>query len=149
MAATINSAKVQIYGTTFDDPGLDILAEATDNAVDFAANAAVTSRTRTSASVNWFASNIGLGAYKDSPDITTVVQAVLSRPGWTNGNAIMIFLDGGTSTNAHLLDVEANDHASPHPAKLVIDYTDPNPAATPYFWTSRIVRQAPQRTAVR
>lgn len=54
---------------------------------------------RTSASVAWTPANGGQKAYQ-TPNIAAVIQEVIDRPGWVNGNAIVVYWedDGGTDS---------------------------------------------------
>lgn len=55
--------------------------------------------TRTTATVAW--DDIGawtLDTAYDSPDITTIIQEIVDRPGWASGNAIVVYLEDAAST---------------------------------------------------
>jgi hypothetical protein len=89
----------------------------------------------TSASVSW--SNIGAwsGSYAayTSPDITSVIQAVVNLSGWASGNNIDIFLmNNGSSTNAYRkFEIYGNGSTNYLPV-LSITYTS-NILAAPTF----------------
>ncbi len=98
-----------------------------DNAVTFSsANGDVyTNRVKTSANVIWTPGNWSVGnsgAAQRTPDISTVVQEIINRGGWTSGNSIALFI---TSTNGYN---DANERASesnegdPSAAQLHIEY---------------------------
>lgn len=57
--------------------------------------------TRTSASTTWgMVPTFTLGTYQDSPDISAVIQEIVDRPGWVEGNAIVIYIEDAGSTAA-------------------------------------------------
>lgn len=92
-------------------------------------NGNVTSRPRTSASVEWSPpawSAVGAaGADQMTPDLTTVVQEVVDQPGWSAGNALAIIVSGsgtrvaesynGSSTQAPLLELSYVIDTGPAP----------------------------------
>jgi len=101
--AIIDSAFVVLHaheGKSAEDVAiLNIVAEATDNAItfdeaNFNADFLLTDRTSTSASVEWTIAEdwIIWQPYKTA-DIKAVVQEIVNRPGWVSGNAMaVIFL---------------------------------------------------------
>ena len=129
--STINSAvfQVYVYGVAYDDPNVDIFANGVDNAKDFATENTIVGRVRTSNSVSWVATNLGAG-YKSSPDIKSVIQEVINRPGWVSGNSIALLVDG-RSDSTHLFWARSYEYptAGGSAAKLTIVYTPPTPTA--------------------
>ena len=94
--STIDVAYLTIHAnsTAADDPNVDIRGEDTADAADFATTADVTSRTRTTASVQWTSTGIGTGAV-NSPSIVSILQELVDdHSGLANGASIVIFLDG-------------------------------------------------------
>jgi len=94
--ATIDAAYITIHAnsTAADDPNVNIRGEDTADAPDFATNADVTSRTRTTASVQWTATGIGIGAV-NSPSIVSILQELVDdNGGLANGASVVIFFDG-------------------------------------------------------
>lgn len=120
--STIASATLQVYAhsTANDDPAFDIYAQADDNPATFttAAND-ISSRSRTTAVVNWTETNTGTG-FQAAPDLRTVMQEIVDRPGWASGNALVLLLDAvvGISFTARMFDNAAVDAAT-----LDIEYT--------------------------
>jgi hypothetical protein len=99
--ATITSAYVQFRADEVSTgaSSLTIRAEAADNTPTYQAVAGnVTGRATTSASVAWSPPDwtaVGdAGTAQRTPDLTTLVQAVVSRAGWTQGNALALQLSG-------------------------------------------------------
>jgi len=88
---------------------LTIEGEATDNAPPFTLNSYdVSSRTNTSASVNWAPpawNTIGsAGAGEKSPDITNIIDEIVSRPGYVQGNSIALIVTGNGKRGAYPYD---------------------------------------------
>ncbi|WP_282135758.1 PKD domain-containing protein [Seonamhaeicola maritimus] len=108
-----------------------IKAQNADNATDFTtATNNITNRTVTSVSVAW--SNIpewnDVGNFKQSPDLTLLVQEVVDRPGWSSGNK-MAFIITGTGERT----VESFDGSPGGAARLHIEYdnnTNVDPVAS-------------------
>ncbi len=100
--ATITNAFIQFTAdATVDvDPcNLNIRGEASNNAAPFStSNANISSRAKTSASVPWSPAdwiNIGdHGAAQQTSDIAAVIQEIVNRNGYVEGNSIAIFIDG-------------------------------------------------------
>jgi hypothetical protein len=107
----------------------EISAEDTDNATAFSTASDFDTRyaSRTTAQVNWD----GLGAWTanteyTSPDIKSVIQEIVDRPGWASGNAIAIFWEDfdNESSGAGRRDAYSYDGSTSKAPKLQINYTD-------------------------
>lgn len=100
--ATIVSAKITLTananqsGTTVN--GILSAIDA-DNPSAPTTYAALETATRTTASVAWddIAAWTTNTAY-DSPDITTIIQEIVDRPGWSSGNALIVYLEDNSSS---------------------------------------------------
>ena len=99
--ATITNAYVQFTADEVPNTGAALLvqAQAADNAAAFAATTGnVSNRTRTSAQVSWNPpvwTVIGqAGIAERTPNIAGVVQEVVSRGGWSSGNAMVLVVSG-------------------------------------------------------
>jgi hypothetical protein len=101
----------------------------------------ISNRTTTTASVTWasVAPWDTNGAQYQSPDISSVIQEIVDRPGWTNNNAIAIVITGttgshrvadahGTGTNVKL-HVECSAGATPAVTSAVAEIS-PNDVTT-------------------
>lgn len=125
--ATVSAATLEVWVTnaagTDDDPELDIYGEAADNAANFATTAYVSARARTSANVSWSATNVGVDAYKSTPDITAVVQEILGRAGWSSGNNMGILFVSKNNSTGKICGFRTYDESAAHAAKLHITYT--------------------------
>ncbi len=120
--ATIASAWIQF---TVDETGsapaeLTVRAEDAGDANAFAGNGGITARPLTAASVPWTPPPwTGVGeasAAQRTPDLASVLQAVVARPDWAAGNDVAFIITGsgtrtaesfeGSATQAPLLHIE-------------------------------------------
>ena len=126
--ASITNAYIQF---TADDnnqsasASYTIYGEDVDNAANFTtANNNLSSRTYTSASVAW--NNIPAwntagqsGDAQKTPDLSSIVQEIVDRNGWSIGNPMAFFVNGNSGKrSARTYDADPNKAA-----KLVIEYT--------------------------
>lgn len=120
---TIDSAFTSwfIISTLFDDILSDIRCEDVDDSVDLAANADITDRARTAASVLWDATGVGTG-FEASPDLKAAIQEVIDRPGWSSGNALSLLVDGRTTASRECRGRSFEGNSS-EAAKLDITFT--------------------------
>lgn len=94
-----------------------------DTAAAFSTYADFMARPRTSASVAhaavaaWTA-----GTAYDSPDISTILQEIVNRPGWQNGNAMVFFIENNLSTLGAYREFAAYDHAVYAAAQLLVTW---------------------------
>lgn len=99
-AATVNSATLRFrYITAYRQPRLQIHVETVDNSQPFSNSATAASRTISSTSALsqvLGTNNSGYSAVEDDEfidvDVTSLVQEVINRPGWTSGNALSFIL---------------------------------------------------------
>jgi hypothetical protein len=105
---------------------LDIFAQAADNAAPFTAAANnLRSRPRTAHSVLWQPApwTAGqAGADQRTPNLAGLVQEVVSRPGWSAGNALVFLISGAGHRTA-----EAFDKPGGSPPRLSVAYTTATP----------------------
>ena len=125
--ATITNAYVQF---TADKSGqtasanYSIKGEDVDNAATFSSSSEnLSSRTLTSASVNW--NNIPAwntsGESADAqktPDLTSIIQEIVDRSGWSIGNSLVIFITGTSGKRSAI----TYDNDSQKVAKLFVEY---------------------------
>jgi hypothetical protein len=121
--ATIVSAYVQfqVDKTSSEATSLLIEGEAADDALTFTSvSKNISVRPRTGASVVWVPvpwTTVGeAGPDQQTPGLAPVIQEIVSRPGWTTGNALALIISGsgrrvaepydGLSSAAPLLHVE-------------------------------------------
>ncbi|MCK0147291.1 GEVED domain-containing protein [Arenibacter sp. F26102] len=127
---TILSASIQ-FTTDETDTGstsVTIRGEDTNNASIFSnSNYNISSRTLTSASVSWNSipswNSVGqAGANQRTPDLTAIVQEIVNRGGWVNGNAMAFVINGSGERTAEAY----NGDSSKSPVlSIVADFTPP------------------------
>ncbi len=140
--AIIESAILNLFAheDEADEAKVTIFAEATDNSPAFVETELITDRTWTSTSQAWdITEPWTMWEPYASPDFKNVIQEVISRSGWTSGNALTIFLRGedqGASLLDNARDFESFEniedpedggdglHHAERIPMLVIKYTD-------------------------
>ncbi len=76
--------------TTVSIAGQDV-----DNALTFSTSSNnISSRTTTSASVNWSPSSWTTGTTYNTPSLATIVKEIVDRPGWSSGNSMAMIING-------------------------------------------------------
>ena len=97
--ATIVNAYIQFVAADDEEDdatSLTIYGEATDDAAEFGdAKSSISGRSKTAASVEW--SDLAVWAKGEkywSPDLTTIVQEIVSRSGWAAGNDVAFVISG-------------------------------------------------------
>ncbi|WP_158544439.1 PKD domain-containing protein [Blastococcus sp. TBT05-19] len=130
--ATVTSAHVQFSADEVTTGAADLLVqgEAADDTEGFTSDAgSVSSRPRTEASVAWQPapwSTVGArGIEERTPDLTSIVQQIVSREGWAEGNA-MTFVLTGTGTRT----ADAYEGGPQNAAALHVEFAAPLPANT-------------------
>jgi len=139
---TIGRAYVQftVDETSSGPTALTIHGQDTDNAAAFATQAGnISARQTTSASVSWTVpawTAVGLaGTAQQTPDLATVIQQIIDRPGWAPGNALALLVSGNGKRVA-----ESYDGSTQKAPVLWVEFVPAAPdavAATPLS-TSRI-----------
>ena len=129
-AATIVSASIQFTagaGTQSSAVTVNIVGEAADNAATFTtATSSISSRARTTAPalISWaiptFNTAERLTAQK-TPDLAPIVQAIVNRGGWSNGNAMVFILVYVSGAGQRALVTW--DHATLAEPTLTVRYT--------------------------
>ena len=99
--AAIVNAWVQFKVDKVDSSAcsLNVQGEATDNPLTFKTSANnITLRPRTAASVNWAPppwTVVGqISAAQQTPNLASVIQEIVSRPGWVPGNSLVLIITG-------------------------------------------------------
>lgn len=140
--ATITSATIQFSAKAAQSEVTNLVfaGQAADNPVTFgSANLNVSSRPRTAATVAWAPTAWAAGetgANERTPDLSPVIQEVVSRTGWTSGNAMVIIVTG----TGHRTAYSYNGKATGSPL-LHITYTTsggPPPPPTDYAPVARL-----------
>ncbi len=122
--ATINSAYVQFETDETNSGACSVIfwGEDVDNALGFtSSDGDISNRPKTTNLVAW--SNTPawntVNEKHDSPDLTSIVQEIVNRPGWVTGNSLVIFIEGTGQRTA-----EAHDGEPVAAPVLVISYED-------------------------
>jgi hypothetical protein len=105
-AAIVNAyLQFQVNETSSTVTSLTIEGEAVDHAAAFTSAARnVSSRARTAASVAWspaaWTTSGQAGPDQRTPNISPVIQEIVSRPGWSSGNSLVILITGSGARTA-------------------------------------------------
>ena len=116
---------LQSSNLLYDDMASKIYGEDIDNSLNFLAKANIHSRHKTIAMVEWDVDAAGTSTLF-SPDISTIAQEIVDRPGFVEGNAMMILLFG-KGTVAKEFRAKAFEGLSGAQAKLYITYQEEIP----------------------
>jgi len=106
-----------------------IKGEDADNPPTFTTKDDFDARVRTTAEVDWDGVPVMVADEEyDSPDIKTVIQEIIDRPGWSSGNAVVIFWDDFDDRSDHNVNTRRRMYThNTQPAKaplLHIEYLD-------------------------
>ncbi len=121
--ATITNAYIQFKADeiTSEATSLTIQGEHVDNATAFTSSIGdISSRPRTTAAVSWSPApwtTVGeVGPNQQTPDISSIIQEIMNRPGWSSGNSVVVIFTGtgkrvaeaydGNQAEAPLLHIE-------------------------------------------
>ena len=108
--ATILAASLQFEVNTVGSGSIDVTikGQGSDDAVEFSAsNSNISSRPTTSASVAWSissADNPAAGEKINSPDVTSIVQEIVNRGGWSNGNDLAFILEKSSGSGSRTFE---------------------------------------------
>mgnify|MGYP000032082943 CR=1 FL=1 len=125
--ATITNAYIEFTAEAnktgaydFDIEGVDV-----DNSSTFSAGQNLALLTRTSASVSWTGSDSwSTNSAYESPSLTSIVQEIVNRGGWSSGNSMSFIFNTGTGDR----DAYTYDNDPSKAPRLVIEYS-----ATPTY----------------
>jgi len=100
--STILSAILEVNAegnSTSGSPAVTIRGEDVDSSSQFTSSTNdLTNRSTTSAGESWTLGNYGPdGTWHASPDISSVIQEIVNRSGWAQGNALSLILDMNTN----------------------------------------------------
>jgi hypothetical protein len=109
--ATITSATIEFETDEIDSgvTNLTFKAQAVDDAPTFTASLNnISSRTKTFAAVAWDPPAWNIESEKhQTPDLSAIIQEVISRPGWNSGNSLVVIVTGSGKRTAESYDGEA------------------------------------------
>ena len=119
LGAPIVAAYIEFTADEKGSDQTDLLfhGQATDNALHFESDDGdISSRPKTAASVAW--PNVPawtqVGATYDTPDLSAVIQEIVNRPGWSQGNALVIMVSGTGRRTAEAWDGDPDGAARLH-----------------------------------
>ena len=114
-ASNTSPTIMQIYGEDIDD------APSFDNAITFD----ISSRVKTDNFASWFnISEWQLDSVYTTPDLSTILQEIIDRPGWSNGQDVAFIIESEGLRQAYSRDEDANKAPD-----LQISYTIPGNAS--------------------
>lgn len=144
--ATISRAYLEF---TTDETGsattsADIRAQASDNASPFSTtNYNVSSRTTTNAMVHWSIPSWDIvGQVHQSPDLSSLLQEVINRAGWSSGNSIAFVINSTGHRVAEAYDGVAGSAPLLH-IEYLVQETPVNQPPTASFTATPDTGQAP------
>ncbi len=121
--ATISSAYLKPYKNGYPDRTVSVKGFAKDNVSAPTAGSDLAASNFTTAGITNFVTGTGSGQIT-SPDIKDIVQEIVDRAGWSNGNSMMfaLWLEVGFVSTT-LLNLRSYDYSSAsEAAELVIEY---------------------------
>jgi len=131
--STITNAYVEFTSEDNDSPTINLTftGQAIDDAPTFTTTSFnISNRTTTSASVTWnnvpaWTNNV---TYQ-TPDLSTIIQEIVNRPGWASGNGLVIMV----TASAIERDAYSYNGSSTKAPLLHVEYTNPPPPPPPPF----------------
>ena len=127
--ATINKAFIVLDCYYPHNPGygisntvnLRLHAENSDNPTTYSSGSKPTDRSVIAQNVDWNLSSVWYDySFYQTPEITTIVQALVNRAGWSAGNAMALQIRNNGSTSYR--EIRTIDSDPSHAAKLYIEY---------------------------
>ena len=125
--ATIDAAYLSFRAAdgNSEDTDLRLYGEDSDNGLRFSTDEDnLSGRSRTTASVIW--NNVATWSnnqYYNSPDISSILQEIVDRPGWSSGSAIVILIQSTDPDGKRL--IVSHDGQHPHAPLIHIEYSTP------------------------
>lgn len=122
---TIASAYLQLYAnvqSSAGDPALvfsNIYADDVDDAAAWGASSRPSQITQTTATVAWD-SPIWYNGWQSTPDLTAVVQEVISRGGWASGNDLRLAIWSDSTANPNVVSWEDYTRSTGNAAILAV-----------------------------
>lgn len=147
---TISNATIQFTVDEADSGTTNLIfyGDDTDNSSTFTTTAGnIRNRTKTSASVNWNSvpawSTIGeAGSDQRTPNLSSIIQEIVNRSGWSSGNSLAIIVDGtgertaesydGSSSAAPLLTITCSPYCNANSVSSLQDISGNNNTGTFY-----------------
>jgi hypothetical protein len=118
-SASITAAYIKItaYNAKTGTLTMDIYGEDADDPAVVTTYADYNSRARTTATEPWSPEDFTLGVVYNSADISSIIQEIVDRPGWSTGNAMQFFVEynssGGQNNERQFRSVDTNPDDAP------------------------------------
>lgn len=127
---TISSAKITFQASSTDTKNVLTKVYGIDEDDTATMSSDPTVRTKTTANTDWDLNGITTGNNYDATGLTAIVQEIINRGGWTQGNSIgfLIVNDGSGGGNIHSFDSYDGDSANA--PLLTIEYSGSSPSAS-------------------
>ncbi|MBI1184551.1 choice-of-anchor A family protein [bacterium] len=122
--ATIKSAYIKFKSNDYNSRStyLSIKAHDVDNASSFSSSYNnLSNRSTTSNSVSWNVPTWYTNYYYYTPDISSVVEEVVNRSGWSSGNSLAILISGSGYRSAY-----SHDYYPAKAPELIVEYELPH-----------------------
>jgi hypothetical protein len=121
--ATIVDAYLRVRARDGTTPasGTTIYGQAADDPVTFSTAADWNGRTWTTANVYWAPSAWVANTYYNSPDISSVIEEIITRSGWSSGQAMAFKLDGDEADRIYGFSYDYN--SGQYAPELHIEYS--------------------------
>lgn len=129
--STITSATFQPQSYSYQNSGVivetTLLGVDVDNASTFGSSNRPSQLTKTTATVTWDVDVdndwIPLNEFKNSPDVSSIVQEIVNRGSWASGNALAIVWEENSGDSGDGLYVYDYNSGSSNAAKLDVTYS--------------------------
>jgi hypothetical protein len=124
--ATINSAVITVYGNTSTAGSAygSVKCIDEDNTADFTTSPLVGGRALTASAGDLTITGTAADQLFTSPNAASVVQSVINRAGWVNGNALGFEIMANPVNQSRYASFRAYELGSNYPS-ITIDYTKP------------------------
>lgn len=150
--ATLISANIQFTTREVNSaacPPLLIQCQAADHAAAFVGTGLnISSRARAAASVSWTPPAWSVlnenGAAQKTPNLAAMINEVISRPGWSENNALAFFITGNGNRNAW-----ARDSSGEYAPVLVLEYAGSGIRHVESYPVTEDVEEYPNGTVTR
>lgn len=127
---TIDSVDFELHYATFpsDDTQVDLFANYVDDAADFSAEADVTTRVNSAATIataQWVhtATDVDRSTLTDGVDMNAIIQEVIDRAGWNPGQDMVILIAGRSDVGTALSWSRSFNGSPANAPELTITYT--------------------------
>lgn len=83
-------------------------------------------RARLATTVNWSSiPHFSAGNWYQTPDITSVIAAIVAKPGWASGNNLVVFFENNASSANAMRTIASYDSGAVNSVILIVEWYDP------------------------